>query len=331
LRGYVKNWLEHGDALQLDWCVKYLKELRDDDQTQRTEYQWGEVNDPQEAWMQPLICVNPELAYYHKTLGLLADRGGEWDTRLQLPEHRGLADRPINRYRLETYEKHIKLVYDAFQESWKHYAPFAARLERRFRWNTGDVHTAAKLAILLHDVGKLSVKWQNWVRDYQTRIEGQYDPAKAYAHTELQTDEHARIEKEMPRRPWHAVESALAGCYTVMNVLGEEHPLCPAIFSAIARHHAPFSGSHQKYQLRGDAEAHVRATFVAHLPAHQDKIELISQAKAMPKSTTHDLIIHPNDWPHDEGDCAEGAFIAYQLLARVLRNADQLGTQRGTE
>ncbi|PJF39204.1 MAG: CRISPR-associated endonuclease Cas3'', partial [Phototrophicales bacterium] len=296
LQKYVKDWIERGNQLNLDWCVQYLEEQEDPDQTNRPEYRWYEVNDAKEAWLQPLIVVNPALASYDSTLGFLVDRGGEWDQRLAMPQRDMPKERLAFNYHLETYERHIDLVYDAFQLEWGYYASLAQRFERRFGWEEGSVYKAAQLAVLLHDVGKLSVEWQGWVRDYQQKIGGDYDPEKAYAHTDLQTDEQREIERNMPRRPWHAVEGAVAVLPTLETVLGDDHPLCYAVFSAIARHHAPFSSSHQTFKLRSDALEHVQVTFAKHMPNVMDQLVLwTKETGGVNKKETHPLIIHPDD------------------------------------
>lgn len=332
LQKYVKDWIERGNQLDLEWCVQHLEEREDPDQTNRPEYRWHEVNDPKVAWLQPLLVVHPKLACYDPVLGFLTDRGGMWDQRLTIHQHDVSRERASFNYRLETYERHIELVYKAFDpEVWIKHSDLAARLERHFGWQTGSVYKAAQLAILLHDVGKLSIGWQGWVEKYQHKIDGDYNPLKAYAHTDSQTDEHRSAEKEMkPRRPWHAVEGAVAVLPTLEAVFGYDHPLCYAVFSAIARHHAPFSSSHQTFKLRPDALTHVQATFAAHMPNVMEQVELWTEKiEGMRKEDIHPLIIHPDDSPESGDGYYEGAFLVYELLARILRHADQSGTKSG--
>lgn len=234
-------------------------------------------------------------------------------------------DRETYRYKLETYERHIELVYDAAfgaNGAWNEVATLAARLEDRFGWQDGDVRKATELAVLLHDVGKLSTGWQKWVRDYQAKITDKepIQQGEAYAHTDSDTAEHKAIERSMSRRPTHAVESALASSGIYAAAFDDDSPLIYAIYSAIARHHAPFADSNGEYTLIPDADKHVRATLSKHSHTPIDpNWEFVTNASANANSQA-DYITKPED---------DAAYWAYLLIARVLRRADQEGTRRG--
>lgn len=326
LQKLVTDWLEkYNQDESIPWAVKWLKEDLDQgaEQANRKTYRWVCVQEnAHEVLGSPLVVVHPMLATYDPALGFLPNRGGDWQAELPpRPERR---ERDSYTYRLETYERHIELVHQAAFEPiggfWHEMAWLARQLEARFGWAPGSIRRAAELAVLLHDVGKLSVKWQGWVRDYQARIDRSVDTQHAYAHTDLFAPAHREKEKKTPKRPWHAVEGAVAVLPMLAHELGADHSLTDATFSAIARHHSANSASHQTFRLIADAARHIRATVGEPLPVEPLGIEqdIASNVGA------EELIAVPRDG-------ALEAFWAYLLLARVLRRADQAGTAKGSK
>lgn len=325
LQKYVKGWLERAAELELPWAVKYLCAIPDEEanQANRSAYKWEEVYTPQTAWGAPLIVVHSALATYDPSLGFLPDRGGAWQAPLPTIEQR--TERPLPTYRLETYAEHIRRVYEAFEELWPELDFAARRLELRFGWPARSVRRAAELAVLLHDVGKLSVRWQGWVRRYQDEIGVPIQAGQAYAHTEVQDEAHREAERRAGKRPWHAVEGAIATAPILFGVFAEQQPLAKAAFSAIARHHAPQSDNNHPFRLIRNAPAYIQATlhkgynldgWLAHLAGLNEEIPSDFGAR--------DTIAQP------EEDDNLASFLAYLLIVRALRRADQLGTERGT-
>jgi hypothetical protein len=130
----------------------------------------------------------------------------------------------------------------------------------------------------------------------------------------------------MGKRPWHAVEGALA-VTPILNTAFRENPLlATAIYSAIARHHAPFSYSNGAYRLSKDAQQHTLAA----LPREwhdQLLVDLVTQGQK-DEDINRNFVIILNDDPHED-DIA--IYFAYLLIVRLLRLADQLGTSRGAK
>lgn len=325
LQKYITGWLERAAELELPWAVKYLCAVPDEEASQanRSTYKWEEVYTPKTAWGAPLIVVHPSLATYDPALGFLPDRGGDWRAALPALEQR--SERPLPSYRLETYEDHIRRVYQAFEELWPELDHAARRLEARYGWPQGSVRRAAELTVLLHDVGKLSVKWQGWVKRYQDAIGRPVKAGQAYAHTEVQDDAHREAERKVGRRPWHAVEGAIATAPILFGVLEGQQPLAKAAFSAIARHHAPKSDDNQPFRLVRNAPAHVRAV----LRQGDDMDGWIENLAGMNEEVSSSFgASEAIAQPEDDDDLA--SFLAYLLIVRALRRADQLGTERGT-
>lgn len=312
------------------FTMKYLYALENDqptsdDQTyRRTEYGWKPVRTGKDILGAALLVVHPSVARYDAVRGLVLGQASDPDGwQASIPPMKAQEARTNYTYKLETYAQHIAHVYEAAfgpHGAWDGVAGLATRLERRFGWAAGDVRRATELAVLLHDVGKLSVGWQNWVRDYQAKIGLPVTPDEAYAHTESQTPAHRDAEKSMKRRPTHAVEGALAAMPVYAAALDEDHPLALAVYSAIARHHAPFADSNDDYRLVKGAVQHIAATFDAHFGGTPSSgLELIGDAKSN-ADPQHEYITKPEDG---------AAYWAYLLMARVLRLADQEGTRKG--
>ena len=323
LQRYVRLWLEQYDQDEgIPWAVKWLKEDRDPDaeQANRRVFRWIDVHeDAREIWGAPLVVVHPRLATYHPELGFLPDQGGTWQP--PIPARQERSSRETYTYSLETYERHINLVWEAAFDPrdgvWQEMEWAAHRLEQRFGWPPGRVRRAAELAILLHDVGKLNVKWQRWVQDYQQRIGSPVERGQVYAHTDFREEEHRDIEKQMPRRPWHAVEGAIAILPVLASEFGDQHPLVDAVFTAIARHHSAASDSNRAFRLVSDAPDHVQ------FPTSGNAFTLLGVDQEMPADAgATDFIPEPQH--------KFAAFLAYLLLVRVLRRADQLGTEKGS-
>lgn len=325
LRHYVKLWLERSDDLDIDNPIQYLKPMDGDAyeyavQANLPPYSWEPVYTVDTVAGASLVVIHPALATYDADLGFIPDQGGTWQiqipTRPQRSQHRQYL------YRLETYAEHITLVHDATFNSqdgtWHEMAWLAHQLEHFFQWKSGSLRQATELAVLLHDVGKLNIKWQQWVRDYQKRIGRPIADGQVYAHTDLLHDEHRTIERAMWKRPWHAVEGALAVLPFLANHFGNAHPLTDAVFTAIARHHAASSNTNRSFRLVSRAVDYIKQT-------HQvlSSIELWGIDADVPADAgAGDIIPGPDD--------KLPAFFAYLLIARVLRRGDQAGTARGT-
>lgn len=335
LQKYIKQWLD-APREEGEWAVKIVLEqdtpqAEDAAQANQDRYWIRAISDATEAKFAPLVIVHPRHASYDRETGFLPDTPGDWEAPLP-PEEDHKKGRPRGSYRLETYEAHIAEVYAAFEEQWPEAAWAARQLERRAGWPGGSVLKAARLAVLLHDVGKLNTSWQKWARSYQQRLAEALDdealaprPGEAYAHTHFdRADEtHRSIQTNTrPPRPWHAVESALAVWDTLMLNLDKNEPLARAAYSAIARHHAPHSSEHRQIRLVKNARRHIEQTAKGRL----DDLDLtyLEELESCAIEADEDgaIFIAQADQVTE--------YLTYCLLVRALRRADNLGTQRGS-
>jgi CRISPR-associated endonuclease/helicase Cas3 len=267
--------------------------------------------------------VHPELAGYSSNLGFVPDRGTGYRAELAPPKEE--KQRSRYGYRLETYVEHVRLVYQAFQSyAWPELARAAQRLEGANGWPAGVLERATNLVLLFHDVGKLNQAWQSWVQRYQRTI-GQPASDEFYAHTDFDpmNSLHDMKQRSLGRRPPHAVEGAVAVAPLLAMACEECEPVFLAAFTAIARHHGAFTREFRPYALTRGAEEAVRET-LNWLPSSLAK-GLDPGALLLNEDPNHtpigDLFIDP---ARDE------AFLAYVLMARALRRADQAGTMAGS-
>lgn len=323
---HLKEWLERGNALKLEWSVKMLVEKDDEQQAQANQerFVWQSITNAKSAWGAQLLVVNPILASYGPDFGFIAHREDEkmWEAELPDREVR-TAHRPI-RYRLETYARHIQLVHEAFDELWGEIAGNAEQLEKRFGWQPRTLRRACELAILLHDVGKLSRSWQKWVQEYQAKIGQPTNPGEAYAHTDYDSwnEDHRTAQQQMGKRPYHAVEGALATLPIVHQILADDD-LTRAVFSAIARHHAPFSQENMTVRLTSNAPKFISETFAeTTLTINVSTLNGVNEELTPIDDADRDSLIAMPDNLR--------AFLPYLLFARILRHADQLGTKLGS-
>jgi CRISPR-associated endonuclease/helicase Cas3 len=338
LQGYANTWLKHfhnitDDDLAPPFAVKVLQTETDPDDSNKTLYSWGDLgwNAEKECALRipygTLVIVHPALASYTKIDGFLPNAGGGWasDTDLDVNETQ---KRPPYSYRLETYAEHIRLVWKAAFEDdraegrkayWHELEWAAQRIAERLRIPADEVRRAAELTVLLHDVGKLSTGWQGWVREYQSKIGDPITPDESYAHTERQTDHHREVEKHMPRKPPHAVESAVAASIAIAEL-----PLVlrQAVFTAISRHHGAFTSDYRPVQLERYALDKVNATLES--PIHK-----LADGEQVKKIKVANMFVAPR-LQSTATDDVMGQFFAYAILARLLRRADSKGTALGS-
>jgi CRISPR-associated endonuclease/helicase Cas3 len=333
LQKHLEAWLSASAELEIRTAtVGFLREVADDDAEGRryTTYEYVPLLNPEDkhlAWGSPLLIIHPLLASYTATDGFTPTPlgGADWQG--------GLAPRPTKptetyRYRLETYAQHLAAVGAAFEDVWPSAAWGAARLEALYGWPEGSVRRAAELAIALHDAGKLSQAWQDWVAKYQNHIGEPVQTGQAYAHTtyDAAQPDQREAEKKLGRRPPHAVQGAIVALPYLRDALGDNLALISAVFSAIARHHSPHAEQASVFRLRVDARQHLEAVSFS-LPPQKDLPALgkaLSSREA--EKLVRDFLIQPAFL--DGQDEQKAAYLTYLLLARVLRRADSLGTAR---
>jgi CRISPR-associated helicase, Cas3 family len=327
LRSMVKEWLQR--PVDVPWRVRRLDESEAGDRLEnnRPLYRWVDVRDGRDLEAAALIVVHPALAGYSEQEGFLPNIG-HLPFLSTLPPATTLIERTTFGLQVEPYRDHIQRVLQAFTDLVLSELHFAANaLERVAGWQRGSVLCAAWLACLFHDVGKLSVGWQQWAHAYQQAIGQPIDQKVALAHTtfDRQNPIHAQAERQVSQhhqRPRHAAEGALAVARILAKALPHQE-LVKATLTAIARHHAPFVQDCQSFKLVDNAKDVIKDT-LQFLPkdviCHANPEMLWQQVDTGQVSQFADLLTKPTD---------RYGWIAYSLLARALRRADQHGTEMG--
>lgn len=339
LQGKFAQWQAKNDALDpdidegyLDWLVcKLVEDVEDEEDIQGNRpIRYGfKIVSSRHDLHAPLLVVNPALVGYSSELGLTLYPSEQYEC--DVPETAVAQQYTPYSYKLESYYRHIELVHQAFvNESLSLFNVAARRLEKAYEWCEGIITEMAHLVMAVHDVGKLSQGWQAWAQTWQKAI-GQSELDFPTAHTDYDPT-NPRHQIKVGKRPSHAVESALASLPIMQKLIISDmekyRPLLRAAFTAVARHHAPFSSQPGSYRL---------------IPTHMQEIE--NTLHLLPNSVQQlcqDIEAHANtdaqkDLPTDFierylliNSRNERDVCCYMLLVRALRTADQIGTKLGS-
>ena len=240
----------------LDWSLKYPVEADNSSPDSRAAiaYNWHRVENRETLGVSPLFVVHPRLVTYDNEIGFRL-KAGEEPCLLSIPDDEPPQERPVSRgYYRETYTEHIGHLLNAYHSGLAAELCYAAsKLEQKLGADEGALDQAIRLCIALHDVGKLTVEWQNWAHQWQ-RVVGRPIPENYMAaHTDYNRDDLAERERERRfpiQRPGHAVESVWAVAPLLAKVFGrEQRDLAEACFTAIGRHHAPQARNCSPYTL----------------------------------------------------------------------------------
>ena len=299
----------------LDWALKYLDEgAEEQDDCRLPHYRWDRVDSERDLEKAFVFVVHPSIVTYDDRQGFRFDKngGGYTSQRAELLEKQ----RENYTYNLESYAEHIQKMIDIYQLNLAEKLDYAARkLEEKAGFPKGGIDRAIRLAIALHDLGKLEKRWQAWVRAYQKEIcQPLDDPTFMAVHTHMQTPEHeAAARRVRLERPPHAGEGAIAGVKIAYEVLEQNKGLQQAVTTAVTRHHSARAKSFGEYCLHD-----------ATLTALQDALSAVGLAPnaaqlwlaQTPRVSLEKYILqNPPDSPYFD-------WIAYFFIVRTLRLVD---------
>jgi CRISPR-associated endonuclease/helicase Cas3 len=313
----------------LEWIFKFPQEAEDweeDDSRAKIKYLWRAIRSKEDLKFFPLLVVNPALVQYDDEIGFrFSPNDDPPRDDLNNPAVSPSKSRNTFDYQLEDYPTHVQKMIRVFEREWRDRLQFAAaRLEQAQGWPDGSVERAARLAIALHDVGKMDTRWQKWAREYQKAIgEPIADPNFMIVHTHSETEAHRQIGKTIrPKRPHHAGEGAVA----VAKLLNEYFSQWPeareglrrVTLTAIARHHSAQASSYDtEYTLENAAQ---EAIFSAIQNAGID----ISPAAANNLFLRAPALSLENQVPKNGNQ-----WLAYFLVVRALRMCDGESQEEG--
>ena len=321
VKGMVKEWLAVAQQQSLsDSGIYALRDHGDKDESGQSQYEWAPVLRAEDIAGAPLVLVHPRLATYDPDFGFLPDRGGQYVSKICTSVNTE-GYQPYG-YTLESYQAHTQLVCAEMRQVWPSFAFAAARLAAKNGWPENLLGQLAELAALCHDTGKLTRAWQGWVRKYQQAI-GRPIVQGYYVHTDWDPGNatHRAAAMALGARAPHSVEGAIASAPLVAACCGSHIAPAKAAFSAIARHHGPFTCSFRRFSMEPQAVALARQVF-SRSSSPALPFDLVGAAD--PARADDD----PSDFWIDPQYDAE--FLAYALLARALRLADQTATAAGS-
>ena len=323
LHGQFKAWQEAGlPDEEVSWLLKYPQEKDAGEGEDRpTRYEWIPVRYHQELSRSAIHVVNPLLVQYNPAVGFHFAPGGSFQSPFQRSQAAGTGREQQRGYSRESYQEHIQkmlIVYQARLSSEMSYA--ATRLEQQMGLPAGWLEWAVRLAIALHDAGKMDRHWQGWAHEWQERIGAPVAENYMLAHTDYSPDDpwHQSVEAEMPgSRPPHAAEGAVAVFKVLHQLLGapgQDDPrfkLMKAIFSAIARHHSPKADSYKGFDLHRAAGTTLTQVLAALDAGGEAAKAVVTNKRPQPITS---FLVQPD---------ARDELLAYFLIVRALRLADQ--------
>jgi len=290
--GIAKKWIKEAAQAKV-WRVEVDRNASDAEVTVALE----PVSD-KDIFIGDRLVFTPSVLTYCSDFGLRSGSGGP-NFQLQAGQE---WEQPPSAFQREGWIHHSVRVAQRLGEMLQREKQAVSALASILGVAQSDIERAAKLAALLHDLGKLNKEWQK-----RAGIHDSASPEELLAHTD------GRDYKDFPP---HATVSA----YAIWSALVDGGALPPlltkAVCFAIAHHHSVRAKEVPRYELH---------------PQWQSAISLALQQCGL--SDTLDLsrviIIQPSQtnlrerFPPME---YEKLYTAYILLSRWLRLADKIAT-----
>ncbi len=263
-----------------------------------------------------LIVINPEFASYSPILGLQIGVKDHYE------EPKYFDRPPIPRYKInyETYNEHIQEVVEECHSISRFYRSALMKLGSHYNIPPDHLEKLTKICCALHDVGKLSIKWQEAVRKWQQYKNPQKLIDEPIAHSDYDPEIDFEEKKKLPKQPPHAAEGAYAVAEWLKDYLGEEAAV--AIWTAISRHHGAFTEFLGDFKLVGDASKWVNETL------QMIPIDEVSLADKPDITTQKDFANYLLRFSKNDD---EKLWPLYCFIVRMLRLADQKSQKGGKE
>ena len=272
-----------------------------------------------------MFVVHPRLVAYDTEIGFRLE-AGEKSCVLSIPDDETTQEREFSKgYYRETYTEHIKHLLNAYNAGLAAELSYAAsQLERKLGTHEGAIDQAIRLCIALHDVGKLTIEWQDWAHQWQQTIGQTICENYMAAHTDYNRNnlEEREKEKQLPvKRPPHAVESMRAVAPLLLATFGADREvLLKASLTAIARHHAPKADKYKAYKLHPASQNSIATALQMIGEAGQEAQHHLE--KICKQDNTRSLtgmFVFPSE---------PLSLLTYFLIVRALRLADQEATSQ---
>jgi CRISPR-associated endonuclease/helicase Cas3 len=209
---------------------------------------WKPLTNPRQLAMTYAVCLRPQVARYDADCGLRLGLSGTTQSPPR-PEPRRPGYAPL---RKESWLNHARMVAREAErrlarEVWS--GTFLdSGLSRRYRLSAHHLRLAARTCGLLHDLGKLQARWQQWAEAIQRSKDAPCKMKTPLAHTDFDPDKPADRERErsLPvQRPAHAASSAYWSLAVIEVALAAIPESCraeiaSACLAAVLSHHGAF-------------------------------------------------------------------------------------------
>lgn len=321
LRGVFPKLAEWATEAGLDWAVKYPVEIGPEEDG-GGRWEWRRVESRADLEGHALLVVNPRLVTYDALCGL---RFAPSDGRYRSPVEGERKTTERYTYRKESWREHVSRMVSIFDGQLRERTFYTMRrLENKLNLEPGTLERATRLAIVLHDLGKLNAAWQAWARAYQQAIGEPTGEHEFLAHTHRSTSEHEERERSIrPGRPPHAGEGAIASVRLVRAALPKWEALWRAVVGAVARHHSPDCKGFGPYTIAEGLEelqwALVRAG--VHLDEARRLVKEVVTRAPQSNLQNHVLRLPPADgllW-----------WVVYFIMVRIMRLCDGMSQTMG--
>ncbi len=321
-----------------------IRDQGGDDAMTKTTYQWTRLREGNEvfggayAW----FAVEPFAVSYRSDTGFGFGAADQPAPPSPLSEQKS---RESSAFIADTYVEHISGLNYAYSRpltiKGRDHLPlhdeFAYPLSVLCSVFNEDValgERMLRLALALHDVGKLNRRWQTWASAWQhyyaQHLGTPTRPADGtpLAHTDTAYDRRDPALKKLasdfkhPPRGTHAVESAEAVFTVLFNASGR-HPIWTAITTAaIMRHHTPDAETCEAYRMVENAQsALVESLRVCGFDAEADT--WVGQIVQTFDGSGSNLLKSVKMIANSASNRDMKPLFFYLLIVRILRLADQ--------
>jgi CRISPR-associated endonuclease/helicase Cas3 len=309
-KGAVEKNNDERPGIALEWNVLSAEQLR---------AQW-------------LVAIHPDFASYDPRVGLRLGEAGP-------PPRPIFQEAPPAQhyeYQFEPWTEHCHRIVAQVRAMFPHYKRAMRLLAVFYGVSEASIAELMEITCALHDVGKLTIEWQQcaWLwqdhKDARARAAGLPVPDRPrvpIAHTwyESAVDRDFRGSAQY-RFPPHAVQGAYAVCDAVAARLialgGEKWGQLAArcAVTAIARHHGPRTRECSLFRFPADA----RQTLASISPDDSARMTLQECTLPLDREQFPDELLSFLGTESSTMVC--DAFPLYTFLVRTLRLADQIAT-----
>lgn len=293
----------------------------EDDESRWDSVVWTRPASREVAKAQFIVSLHPSVARYCPVVGLELNQRGSFRSAETTDAH-DVAFTPYS-YQREPYTDHVHNAVAAASARQAEYAVGRRRLAAQLGSTENHIAELVLLAVALHDVGKLSRRWQESIWRWQ--CDAFNTPRDGFlAHSDFDGTvawQRAKSKNHLYRKPPHAAEGAYASLPMLKEAvvhagLGqrETSDLYWALVSAIARHHGARTRELAEFDLSAGAREEARRSIASFTASFKVQVRLIESPTLAVREMFKDKLTTPE---------RSLAYPFYLFVARQLRLADQ--------